>query len=170
MARRLTRNTRQAVLAGVAAGFADHFDLDPVLVRLAFIFLCFFGGTGIALYLVAWVLMPRDVDRAPPDGASTDSTAGEDAGSDGLSPAERVARGAAEAGERVVDTVRRRFPEASGRGRLVAGVLLIGLGILFLVDHFLPVVHWWWIWDLWPLALIGVGVLILVNARRQGQG
>ena len=62
MARRLTRNTKDAVCAGVAAGFADYVDVDPLLVRLAFVFLTLFGGSGIFLYVVSWVLMPRDAE------------------------------------------------------------------------------------------------------------
>ena len=177
MARRLTRNTREAVLAGVAAGFADHFDLDPILVRLGFIFLCFFGGTGFALYVVSWVLMPRDTELEPRSGdapspgrqAPTEPASPESGDGAEIPPVERVAREASEVGERVVDTLKTSFPEGPGRGRLIMGSILIGLGMLFLADRFLPI-HWWWIWDMWPLTLIAVGLLMLLNARRGAEG
>ena len=59
MTRRLTRDTKNAVLGGVAAGFANYFCVDPVLVRLAFILLVFLNGFGLLAYVVGWVIMPR---------------------------------------------------------------------------------------------------------------
>ena len=46
------------MVAGVASGIAHYFDIDPVLVRIAFVVLAFVGGAGILLYGVAWWLMP----------------------------------------------------------------------------------------------------------------
>jgi phage shock protein PspC (stress-responsive transcriptional regulator) len=63
--RLLQRNTREGKIGGVAAGLADYFDIDPTIVRLAFVLLVFAGGFGIAAYLVAWLVMPEG------DGAST---------------------------------------------------------------------------------------------------
>ncbi len=59
MPRRLTRDTQRAVLGGVAAGFGRYLDVDPVLVRLAFVLLAFVNGLGILFYLACWLLMPR---------------------------------------------------------------------------------------------------------------
>jgi phage shock protein PspC (stress-responsive transcriptional regulator) len=66
---RLVRRTDQRMIAGVAAGMADYFDIDPTLVRLGFVLLTFFGGSGVILYLVMWVVMPKPehVDAAPRD-------------------------------------------------------------------------------------------------------
>ena len=48
------------MLAGVAGGIADYFDLDPVLVRLAWVVACFVGlGTGALAYLIFWIVMPE---------------------------------------------------------------------------------------------------------------
>jgi phage shock protein PspC (stress-responsive transcriptional regulator) len=48
------------VVGGVAAGIAEYLDLDPVLVRIAFVALAFLGGSGIVLYLAGWLLIPAD--------------------------------------------------------------------------------------------------------------
>ena len=66
MPRTLTRDRRQAVVAGVAAGLANYFDLDPTLVRLGFVFICFFGGSGVLLYLVAWAVLPAGPEPEAP--------------------------------------------------------------------------------------------------------
>ena len=56
--KRLYRNTDDAVIAGVASGLAAFFGIDPILVRLIFALTVFFGGTGILLYLILWLVMP----------------------------------------------------------------------------------------------------------------
>jgi phage shock protein PspC (stress-responsive transcriptional regulator) len=48
------------MVAGVAAGIARHLGVDPMLVRIAIVVLCFVGGIGIALYLASWVLIPEE--------------------------------------------------------------------------------------------------------------
>ncbi|MFH1851876.1 MAG: PspC domain-containing protein [Candidatus Neomarinimicrobiota bacterium] len=56
--KRLYRNTKNAKIAGVCAGIADYFDIDPIIVRLIFIISIFWGG-GIIAYLVAWFIVPN---------------------------------------------------------------------------------------------------------------
>jgi phage shock protein PspC (stress-responsive transcriptional regulator) len=57
-ARKLTRNTSDKVIAGVASGLANYFGIDPVLTRIAFIVLTFVGGSGLLLYLLLWLFLP----------------------------------------------------------------------------------------------------------------
>ncbi len=47
-------------VAGVAGGIARHLDIDPLLVRVGFVVLAFFGGVGLLLYLALWLLVPED--------------------------------------------------------------------------------------------------------------
>jgi phage shock protein PspC (stress-responsive transcriptional regulator) len=47
------------MVAGVAAGLADYFDIDPTLVRIGFVVLAFMGGLAIPLYLAGWLLIPE---------------------------------------------------------------------------------------------------------------
>ncbi len=48
------------MIAGVCAGIADFVDVDPTLVRLAFVVLGLMGGLAVPLYLVGWVLIPDE--------------------------------------------------------------------------------------------------------------
>jgi phage shock protein PspC (stress-responsive transcriptional regulator) len=57
-ARRLRRRTTDRVIGGVAGGVADYLNVDPLLPRVAFAGLMIFGGAGLVLYVVAWLLMP----------------------------------------------------------------------------------------------------------------
>lgn len=63
---RLRRSTTDRHVAGVAGGLARHFDIDPLIVRIAFVVLAFFGGAGIILYAAGWLLVPEDNDQRAP--------------------------------------------------------------------------------------------------------
>ncbi len=67
--RRLTRSHDRKV-AGVAAGIAEYFDLDPTLVRLAFVALALLGGGALVAYIVLWIVMPEPRGDAPAAGAA----------------------------------------------------------------------------------------------------
>jgi phage shock protein C len=60
--KRLYRIRDGRIVAGVCAGLAAYFGIDPTLVRLAFVLLTFFGGLGILLYLGAWMVVPDEVE------------------------------------------------------------------------------------------------------------
>ena len=48
------------MLAGVAAGIAEHLDIDVTLVRIVIVVLAFVGGFAVPLYLAAWLLIPDE--------------------------------------------------------------------------------------------------------------
>jgi phage shock protein C len=60
--KRLYRIRDGRIVAGVCAGLAAYFGVDPTLVRLAFALLTVFGGIGVLLYLGAWVVIPDETD------------------------------------------------------------------------------------------------------------
>lgn len=59
MTARLTRSNEK-VLGGVCAGIAEYFDLDPTLVRIAYILVSILSAAfpGILVYLILWIVMP----------------------------------------------------------------------------------------------------------------
>ena len=61
--RRLVRVDDGRWLGGVAAGLGRYFDVNPLVYRIAFAALAFAGGTGLLLYVAAWLVMPSE-DRA----------------------------------------------------------------------------------------------------------
>jgi phage shock protein PspC (stress-responsive transcriptional regulator) len=56
----LHRCRERRMVAGVAAGMADYFDIDPTLVRIGFVALSFLGGLAVPLYLAGWLLIPEE--------------------------------------------------------------------------------------------------------------
>jgi phage shock protein PspC (stress-responsive transcriptional regulator) len=58
--RRLTRSVTDRKIAGVCGGFAAYAGVDANIIRLAMVVLSLFGGGGLVLYLLAWILVPED--------------------------------------------------------------------------------------------------------------
>src|SRR5580765_2587507 len=58
--RRLTRVREGRWLGGVCAGLGNYFELSPMIYRLGFAALSLAGGTGILLYVAAWLVMPDE--------------------------------------------------------------------------------------------------------------
>ena len=57
---RLHRAGDGRMLAGVASGLGQYFDIDPTLVRVGFVVLSLVGGLAIPLYLAGWLLIPAE--------------------------------------------------------------------------------------------------------------
>ena len=57
--KRLYKSTVNCMLCGVCGGIAEYFDIDPTLVRLAWVILTCFGGAGIWAYIIAAIIIPR---------------------------------------------------------------------------------------------------------------
>jgi phage shock protein PspC (stress-responsive transcriptional regulator) len=53
-------------IAGVCGGLAEYFDLDPTLLRVVWVLLVLFAGTGLLAYIVMWIVVPS----APPTTAA----------------------------------------------------------------------------------------------------
>ena len=62
--RRLTRSETNKVIAGVCAGLAEYFDVDPVLVRVGFV-VAAAAGFGIIAYIAMWIAVPRASETVP---------------------------------------------------------------------------------------------------------
>lgn len=56
---RLYRSQTNKVFAGVCGGLAEYFDVDPVVIRILFVLMVLFGGTGIILYIAAIFIVPK---------------------------------------------------------------------------------------------------------------
>jgi phage shock protein C len=57
----LVRPRQGRVLAGVCAGLARRFDIDPRLARLLFVVVLFvIPGSQILIYPLLWILMPSE--------------------------------------------------------------------------------------------------------------
>ena len=162
MNRRWVRSQTDRVIGGVAAGLADYLNADTALVRIAWALLVpLTGGAAFLAYLVAWVVVPEapitpyaTPSGPPTDADTTDATADADAGTLATvsSPAHASAPTSARSGG------------DDNRAGLVVGIGLVLIGLWFLLREYLPDIDWSL---LWPIALIGIGILILVTVSRR---
>jgi len=56
--KRLTRSSTDKKIAGVCAGLADYFDLDPTIIRVVWLLLLICAGTGLLAYIILWIVLP----------------------------------------------------------------------------------------------------------------
>ena len=58
MDRQLYRAEEGKMIAGVCAGLAEYFAIDPTLVRLAWVLFCALGGSGVLAYIICALIIP----------------------------------------------------------------------------------------------------------------
>jgi len=59
VAKRLYRSIDDKKIAGVCGGLGEYFDIDPTIVRLAWVALVLMAGGGIVAYIIAWIIVPK---------------------------------------------------------------------------------------------------------------
>ena len=58
---RLYRSKKERILGGVCAGLGEHLDVDPTVIRLIWAVVTLISfGTGIIVYILAWIIIPED--------------------------------------------------------------------------------------------------------------
>ena len=60
MEKRLYKSNTDRKLDGVCAGIANYFNIDPTLIRLAWVIFTLAGGCGLIAYIIAAIIMPRE--------------------------------------------------------------------------------------------------------------
>ena len=131
---KLRRSRRDRVFFGVCGGIAEYFNVDPVLIRLAFVIVTVAGGAGVLAYIILAIVMP---DSEP------------------------VPTGSAE-GPFLTDGAPKPSPLAGRNASMVGALILIGIGMIFLVDN-LQWFGWFRPGMFWPLILIGIGAALLAK-------
>ena len=61
----LRRSRSNRMIAGVMGGLGEHYDIDPVKLRIIFVLVSIFSAAfpGIIVYLILWVLIPLEEPR-----------------------------------------------------------------------------------------------------------
>ncbi len=147
MKKKLYRSRKDRIIGGVCGGIANYFDIDPTLVRLAFLLILLARGAGLLAYVIAWIIIPEkpesfyDENGKEVDVVDIKEDKDED-NNDGY--------------EKVISDKQRLF-----------GIILVILGGLFLVEIWIP--HFYW-QRFWPFIIIALGIGILIKgASNSGQ-
>ncbi len=153
--KKLYRSNQTRTIAGVAGGLSEHFNIDPVLVRIVFVLATLFGGGGLIIYIVLWIVIPEkptllnnNVKAEEKDSFQTENN------NSNLNDNETISS------EKMEKEFETKKTKKNYHGNLTGGIMLITLGILFLIDRFVPEVNFG---DLWPVILIVVGATILMR-------
>lgn len=147
MSVRLERSNTNRIIAGVCGGLGEYLEIDATLVRVFFVVFALFG-LGIIVYIALILLMPLPGRAAPfgptasgiaPDGGASTET--------GASPTTSPS-------------------DVTDRRRTTVGAFLVAIGVIFLLGNF-GVFRFLDFRYVWPLVVIGFGVLLLVQRTRR---
>lgn len=155
MEKKLYRDEHRKVIGGVCAGLADYFDIDIAIVRALFLLTFIFMGTGLMVYIVLWIVLPKKdynfynpgVDyRVPPQ---------EPFNPFGNQPQQ---------GNPFEGNVPKK--KGASTAGLIIGVILIFIGASFLL-HELHLFRFWHMGKLWPVILVVIGFAIMVSGQKK---
>ena len=138
----LSRSSQDSMIGGVAGGIAESANLDPTLIRILFILMVLVGGGGVLLYVILWIVLPLNENpkiNLNPNNMEEQKT--HENGQSGISKDSKFKK--------------------KDDGSLIAGLILISLGVIFLVIRYVPRIDFG---DLWPVILIVIGIVLLRNA------
>jgi len=154
MGKKLYRSAKDKMIAGVAAGLAEYFDIDPTIIRVLFVVSLFLGGTGIIAYVVLWVVVPER-----PYVFNQGTTAGEQTpGSSEGTPGQQA--NDADPVTAYQESINKRKEKRT----LIGGIILITLGVLFLADDLFPHISFE---KFFSAGLIILGLVLLLNSTKK---
>ena len=138
--KKLERNPMNKVIGGVCSGLADYFNLDVALLRVLFVIALLFASFGFWLYVILWMVLPERQLTTDFGQQKTDF------------------------GQRTTDKGQ-SVEENKKLTSIVSGVIIILIGLVFLINNFIPIN---WIRKLWPLILVVVGIVMIYKASMKG--
>lgn len=136
--KKLQRDTQNKVIGGVCSGLANYLGLDASLVRLFFAIAFFIFSTGFWVYIILWIVMPA--------GNSAQNEANYFVSPDGTTEGSSETQGDG-------------LKTSNSKGSLTAGLILIGIGVLGLLNRYIPEINWQ---TAWPVLLIVLGLFLII--------
>lgn len=137
MNKKLQRDTQNKVIGGVCSGLANYFDMDVALVRVIFALALLGFGAGFWLYVILWIALPVS------DATTIETTLDENGNYVMSEPSAE---------------------QKKNKGSLTACLILIGIGALGLINHYIPEINWQ---TAWPILLIVLGLLLIIPFKSK---
>jgi phage shock protein C len=137
MDRKLYRSRSDRIIGGVASGLADYFEIDPIIIRIAFVVAALGWGVSILAYILLWVIVPEeplDWQKTPPEDLSVET-----------------------------DYINKVFSDRQKRKqnrKVLAGVILILIGTIWFMSNIFSFINFHY---LWPMVLIILGIIIMLK-------
>lgn len=141
MSKKLYRSRNNSVIAGVCGGIGEYFDIDPIIVRLIWVF-AVFSGVGILAYIIMWVAVPENRFEYRNENQYEDGYYNE----------------SKENGNNKV--------ERREKSKIILGGILILIGGFSLMERYMP----WFDFDfVWPVGLVLLGVYLIYREKDDGK-
>ncbi len=161
MNKKLHCSKTDKIFAGVCGGLANYFDIDATIIRLLFILIVAFGGSGFIIYLLLWLIMPKS--------SSEPAIITEE-------KVKEVAQEFRNRAEEFRENIKKDDPQHKihshdhdsnqRRGGLFGWVLLV-LGLVFLFNSFAPAWMRLHAFSYWPLILVFLGLVMIINSNKK---
>ncbi|MDH4359036.1 MAG: PspC domain-containing protein [Candidatus Berkelbacteria bacterium] len=141
--KKLYRSASDRYIAGVCGGLGKFFDIDPLIFRLLFLIITAFGGAGVLVYIILWILVPEEGEKIRP----------KDFGENIKEGANKMAQEMKTSGDR------------RNNSRIIGGTIVVLIGAIFLLETLFP--GWrMGFGRLWPLIIIAIGLAIIFGRSR----
>lgn len=147
MVKKLYRSNHDKMIAGVCGGLAEYFEIDSTLIRLLFLALLIFGGGGILIYLIMWIVVPKkpyiidDTKDSRNSGSYNETVNYESAKKE--------------------HPIEVESPQKYNKNTIV-GIIIIVIGVLLLFENFNLLFGFS---KLWPILLIIFGAYLLLKPK-----
>ncbi|MEK9153634.1 MAG: PspC domain-containing protein [Patescibacteria group bacterium] len=174
--KKLHRAQQERIIAGVAGGLGEYFNIDPVLVRIIFVVLALVHGLGVLLYILFWLVVPNQDGGKVTDRVVSFSAAlkkseekltnkikelKKSEGKDQVAPDEPVATEELP----IIEQPQPAGPVRYDDKKKVVGLAIVILGAASLLNGLFNVS--WFKWDIfWPIALVIVGFYLLISKNK----
>ncbi|WP_295767486.1 PspC domain-containing protein [uncultured Mucilaginibacter sp.] len=143
--KKLYRDEQNKMIGGVCQGLAQYLDIDVSIVRAVFLLALFLKGGSIIIYIILMIVLPKkpfafynpEVDYTMPP-----------------------------QGEQVPPFTFESKPAKKSNAPVIAGVMLILLGIILTVDE-LDLIPYWDFEHLWPVPLIVIGIMLVFTSGKK---
>ena len=145
--KRLLRSRNNRVIAGVCAGLADYFKIDIALMRVLFVVATICGSFGFWMYVILWIVVPEEYSL---ESGNNDRDYSQSKYGDTIDITPK-------------DEANGKDEKKTVNGAMIASMILIFIGLVALIDNFTPLA---WIWKLWPVPIIIIGVILLINSLK----
>lgn len=153
--KKLYRSVTDRYIGGVCGGLAKYFNTDVVVIRLLFFIALIAGGGGFLAYIILWIVVPEE----PINHRFNMETNNKQ---ENFSQSKNQENDSS--GEQYSPDNTDNSKHHKNRGNMTGGLILIGIGLLFLLDNLISSIDFG---DLWPVFIIIAGIAILLNTFNQ---
>ncbi len=137
--KKIYKSRKDKIIGGVCGGIAEYFEIDPVIIRVLFVFLTLFHGSGLILYLLLLIILPNEPLPFTVETSEQEVKTEEQSESTGLTY------------------------ESKNNKRRIFGIILLIIGLILLLENTISFL------DLefaFPIILILIGVYFIYDSLK----